>query len=394
METSKPQSEVLSQSDISYDKISKINKKSQSENQSKNLSKSNKDLTTRQIEKREKLIKIPNKLMTKTSSMTSQSSTNSTYASTVTTSTDSPTTNNLIQTESWDDIIKYLMSRPPTNENNISVSKIHIAQKVYIFVIQQILDAVSSNDEAKQLLYLKKLFLLPTWFFTVGEKESVVINRAQQMLKNIWPKLETITKIYSNKEIRNNKKSNKFIFKTTESLQSEKIKKAMHHISEGLISKGFKTIEEKPSLDITPEVIEKLQKLHPKRTENIERITDHRSIGDLRFEEKVVREIINSLPKGKASGFSQLRSIHLRLLIGSQSDLDGEKFLKIFTMLLSHMANGILHKEFYTTLACSILIPIAKDSSTNPGVRPIALGDTLNKVVAKLLLRISKDTTS
>jgi hypothetical protein len=55
------------------------------------------------------------------------------------------------------------------------------------------------------------------------------------------------------------------------------------------------------------------------------------------------------------------------------------------------MANGMLPRSFYSAIATSILIPIAKDSSANPDVRPIALGDTLSKVVGKLLLKISKD---
>lgn len=296
------------------------------------------------------------------------------------------------QTETWDDIIKYLMSRSPTTENNISVSKIHIAQKVYCHVIQHILDAVSGNDETNQIIYLKKLLLLPTWFFTIGDKESLVINRAQQMLKNIWPDIHTSNRPKPTKHSSKKPKSNKFKFNQAGSQQSEKIKRALHHISEGLISKGFKTLEEKPPLDITPDTLQKLQNLHPKRKQDIVRITDHRAQGDIRFDEKVVRDTIMNLPKGKASGFTQLRSIHLRLLLGAQSDIDGEKFLKLFTILLSHMANGILPKEFYSTLACSILIPIAKDSTSNPGVRPIALGDTLNKVVSKMLLKMSKDS--
>jgi len=50
-----------------------------------------------------------------------------------------------------------------------------------------------------------------------------------------------------------------------------------------------------------------------------------------------------------------------------------------------------LPKSFYKTIACSILIPIAKDSSAKPDVRPIALGDTLSKVIGKLMLKLAKD---
>ena len=132
------------------------------------------------------------------------------------------------------------MSRSPTTENNISVSKIHIAQKVYCHVIQHILDAVSGNDETNQIIYLKKLLLLPTWFFTIGDKESLVINRAQQMLKSIWPDIHTSNRPKPTKHSSKKPKSNKFKFNQAGSQQSEKIKRALHHIPKVLSRNDLK----------------------------------------------------------------------------------------------------------------------------------------------------------
>jgi len=85
---------------------------------------------------------------------------------------------------------------------------------------------------------------------------------------------------------------------------------------------------------------------------------------------------------------------HLKLLIGTVNDTLGQSFLTKLTTFLEHMINGLLCDSFYAAISTSILIPIAKDDSINPDIRPIALGDTLTKVAGKLLLQLSKDVIS
>ncbi len=70
----------------------------------------------------------------------------------------------------------------------------------------------------------------------------------------------------------------------------------------------------------------------------------------------------------------------------------GGEFLAVLTRFLELTFNGYLPQEFYTCLASAQLSPLAKDTTPNPDVRPIALTETLSKVIGKIVMTTGRET--
>ena len=99
---------------------------------------------------------------------------------------------------------------------------------------------------------------------------------------------------------------------------------------------------------------------------------------------KLVWHAIMSFPPGSAPGPSGLRPSHLKdclLKVGVGSTLQSS-----LAALVEKGATGHLHHAAAPFLCASNLIPLKKKDS---GIRPIAVGDTLRRVIGKCLLRTS-----
>jgi ubiquitin carboxyl-terminal hydrolase 44/49 len=64
----------------------------------------------------------------------------------------------------------------------------------------------------------------------------------------------------------------------------------------------------------------------------------------------------------------------------------GEHIVSLFAEFMINLANGKFPSEYFSFVAQSRLIPLRKDESVNPKIRPITLTDTITKIIGNLLL--------
>ena len=102
-----------------------------------------------------------------------------------------------------------------------------------------------------------------------------------------------------------------------------------------------------------------------------------------------------SFPKGSAAGPSGFRPSHLReaLLCGA-SEVESS-VLNTLTDFVNLCASGTLPVEITQVVLAATLIPFRKNSARDVsivgGVRPIASGETLRRLVAKCVLKKVQD---
>ncbi len=96
-----------------------------------------------------------------------------------------------------------------------------------------------------------------------------------------------------------------------------------------------------------------------------------------------MEEAINTLEPSKSPGITQLHAKHLQYLItGTMSP----EFLRLFTSFVNLIFNYVLTLEFNTMIASSVLLPFDKQH----GVRPIAITETISKVIGRIVMSLGK----
>ena len=95
-----------------------------------------------------------------------------------------------------------------------------------------------------------------------------------------------------------------------------------------------------------------------------------------------VREAVFSFPGGSAPGPSGLRPCHLRACF--EADGVGGGLEEAFALLVKAAMEGKVPGALSEVMCASSLIPINKKDG---GIRPIAIGDTLRRVVGKAIVR-------
>ena len=98
-----------------------------------------------------------------------------------------------------------------------------------------------------------------------------------------------------------------------------------------------------------------------------------------------VRKAAVAFPPGSAPGPSGLRPMHLKECLERINS--GSALLAGLTSFAQAAISGSLHPRIAPLLCASTLVPLQKKDG---GVRPIAVGDTLRRVVGKLLLSTSQ----
>ena len=133
-----------------------------------------------------------------------------------------------------------------------------------------------------------------------------------------------------------------------------------------------------------------LEKKHPPRHPNT--VFPDRPDADaesLQLVEEQVRKAILSFPGGSASGCDLLRPQYLKDLISKTSGESGSHLLTSITRMCNKMLRGDLPKDVLPIMYGASLIAFSKP---NGGIRPIAIGNTLRRLVAKAAAYTLKDT--
>ena len=102
--------------------------------------------------------------------------------------------------------------------------------------------------------------------------------------------------------------------------------------------------------------------------------------GALSVRERAVAEAIRSFPRGSAGGPDGLKPQHLLDLTSSSAGLEGERLLRALTAFTNLILSGGTPVEIQPIFFGASLIALNKKDG---GVRPIAVGCTLRRMVAK-----------
>lgn len=161
------------------------------------------------------------------------------------------------------------------------------------------------------------------------------------------------------------------------------VKRAAALIAEGELSRGMSALEsESGTAPLTQDVLEELRALHPEPTRPVA-VTELRdfAVPDAKRIVITAEEVLHQLrgaPHRSAGGPSRLSFDHLREPAAASHTL-----LLGLTKLIQRLLDGAVPARVAAMLADSRLIALFK---TNGKVRPIAIGDTIRRLAARVLL--------
>ena len=155
-------------------------------------------------------------------------------------------------------------------------------------------------------------------------------------------------------------------------------------LQEGAISKAAKELLSDGLHPWTPSVSQKLHELHPQKPLPPFRDSFADEVhGDCSPEELL--GILKSFPLGSAPGPSGLRPVHLLECVSMTREANNDKLCLALTDLVNIASEGKLPKVVSPLLLAARLLPFKK--RTDPtGVRPIAVGETIRRIIAKAVL--------
>lgn len=101
-----------------------------------------------------------------------------------------------------------------------------------------------------------------------------------------------------------------------------------------------------------------------------------------------VQEALSSFHNGSAAGLDGLRPEHIKELTAASAGDSGQKLLESLTKLCNFLLKGLLNREVCPYLYGASLCAFLKKDG---GIRPIAIGSTIRRLVAKLGCRSVKN---
>jgi hypothetical protein len=163
--------------------------------------------------------------------------------------------------------------------------------------------------------------------------------------------------------------------------------RAIELAGDGMYSKACSSLVGTPPLERTPAVTATLQSKHPRATAP----PDLSSLGPANaaavpaLEADLVAKMVHSFPRGAAAGPSGLRPQHLKDAFAGPH---GDEVREHLAALVNLLARGEAPASIAPHLAGATLIALTKQDG---GVRPIAVGECLRRLVAKCLCGKAKD---
>ena len=160
------------------------------------------------------------------------------------------------------------------------------------------------------------------------------------------------------------------------------------HVADGAPRKGLDVLLSHGTHDpADPIVIARLKALHPEADPVAPEVFPNPSEAPLQHPEdleawlELVRDCILHFPRGSAPGPSGLRPSHLQDSLRRKGA--GLGLLKALARLTQLWVGGNLPQEHATAWCGATLVPLRK---ADGGVRPVAIGETLRRLVGKTLL--------
>eukprot|EP01127_Copromyxa_protea_P014070 TRINITY_DN386_c0_g1_i8.p1 TRINITY_DN386_c0_g1~~TRINITY_DN386_c0_g1_i8.p1 ORF type:complete len:1404 (-),score=287.75 TRINITY_DN386_c0_g1_i8:242-4453(-) len=154
------------------------------------------------------------------------------------------------------------------------------------------------------------------------------------------------------------------------------------------LSSTFKCLSSEGVATSSAETLEKLRALHPERMVEIPDVEEGNPLinfGGVPLE--ILEKIIRSFPKGSAPGPDGFRPQYLKDLLKFQQKEDPHHVLSSLSIVVNRLVNGEAPSDLAPMLAGARLIPLAKKDG---GIRPIAIGFTLRRVVSKVVVHMIK----
>ena len=178
-------------------------------------------------------------------------------------------------------------------------------------------------------------------------------------------------------------------------------RRVLELVSEGQYSRACKALVSEGVWELDEEVKEQLRKKHPqgegwRKAEQVECACEEQEMGEaeeeqdvrVTFSEKQVERALRSFPKGTAAGGSGGRAQHwLDALDGTVGD-GRKEMLKKMGKVCEILANGEAPSCIAPWLAGAPLFPLKKKGGG--GIRPVAVGEVLRRLVAKMLAQDDK----
>ena len=216
----------------------------------------------------------------------------------------------------------------------------------------------------KLFLLIPRLLLQPSSIGNQHRKKSNIKQCYQQFLCQEWKDLF----------ISSNSKSYK------RPTQDQAFKAALKLISCGEISRAARVLTSSGLADDTEETIQKLACKHPSRTNQLnlpDPIACTFSLSKFHL-----LSAIRKSPRGSGPGHSGWRYEHLKVLIDDPSTAD------LLFSVCSLIANGQLPVSVSKLLSAACLIALPK---SNGDVRPVAIGESLRRLTAKVICIQNKE---
>ena len=110
----------------------------------------------------------------------------------------------------------------------------------------------------------------------------------------------------------------------------------------------------------------------------------------IRFDPGLVRKKVEGFPTGSAAGASATRPQFLKDIISCPNTAVGEAALAALTKLTNHMAAGLAPRELAPFIAGAPLMALLKQGG---GLRPIAIGETIRRLVSKCCCEATVEDT-
>lgn len=158
-------------------------------------------------------------------------------------------------------------------------------------------------------------------------------------------------------------------------------------VSQEQFHKACGVLVNEPPVEVTRRVIASMEAKHPAERAPLDwsQLRTVHSSASPQFDVDLVKKVLRSFPKGSAGGLVGLKPQHLKDAMTPGSD---DEVGRLLAIVLSMLARGDIPAEVRPLICGASLVALPKRDG---GLRPIAVGDTLRRLVGKCLAHSVKE---